>query len=88
VSPAGCSARDFSYSAVPILCAACAVRSIACRIADAWRDDDALYVQFDLPGMDRSSIDLTVERGTLTLAAHANPSRIAISGGGAKQLPA
>lgn len=22
--------------------------------ADAWRDDDALYLQFDLPGMDRS----------------------------------
>ncbi|MDQ0746066.1 HSP20 family protein [Streptomyces africanus] len=37
--------------------------------ADAWRDDEAFYVQFDLPGMDRSSIDLTVERGTLTLTA-------------------
>jgi HSP20 family protein len=36
---------------------------------DAWRDDEALYVQFDLPGMDRSSIELTVERDTLTLTA-------------------
>ncbi|AKN72716.1 molecular chaperone [Streptomyces sp. PBH53] len=36
---------------------------------DAWRDDDALYLQFDLPGMDRSSIELTTERGTLTLSA-------------------
>lgn len=37
--------------------------------ADAWRDEEALYVQFDLPGMDRSSIELTVERETLTLTA-------------------
>ncbi|MEV6960216.1 Hsp20/alpha crystallin family protein [Streptomyces sp. NPDC051207] len=36
---------------------------------DAWRDDDALYLQFDLPGMDRSSIELTTERGTLALSA-------------------
>ncbi|MER7405999.1 Hsp20/alpha crystallin family protein [Streptomyces sp. NPDC000070] len=110
--------------------------------ADAWRDDEALYVQFDLPGMDRSSIELTVERDTLTLtaerrspipagaravlterptgrftrrltlsdaldseaaeaaydngvltlrlplAAHAKPRKIAVSGGGPKQLTA
>lgn len=37
--------------------------------ADAWRDDDALYLQFDLPGMDRSSISLTLERDTLVLTA-------------------
>ncbi|MEV5432023.1 Hsp20/alpha crystallin family protein [Streptomyces sp. NPDC052701] len=37
--------------------------------ADAWRDDQALYLQFDLPGMDPAGIDLTVERGTLTLTA-------------------
>jgi HSP20 family protein len=37
--------------------------------ADAWRDDDALYLQFDLPGMDRSSVELTVERSTLVLTA-------------------
>ncbi|KAA6212022.1 Hsp20/alpha crystallin family protein [Streptomyces albofaciens JCM 4342] len=37
--------------------------------ADAWRDDDALYVQFDLPGMDRSSIELTTEQNVLTLRA-------------------
>jgi HSP20 family protein len=43
--------------------------------ADAWRDDEALYLQFDLPGMDRSSIELTVERNTLTLAAE-RPSPI------------
>ncbi|MGW3203988.1 Hsp20/alpha crystallin family protein [Streptomyces sp. NPDC001135] len=37
--------------------------------ADAWRDDDALYLQFDLPGMDRSGISLTMERDTLVLTA-------------------
>lgn len=37
--------------------------------ADAWRDDEALYLQFDLPGMDRSSIELTTEKDTLTLSA-------------------
>ncbi|MDL5201339.1 Hsp20/alpha crystallin family protein [Streptomyces sp. ALI-76-A] len=43
--------------------------------ADAWRDDEALYVQFDLPGMDPADLDLTVERGMLTLTAH-RPSPI------------
>jgi HSP20 family protein len=36
---------------------------------DAWRDDEAFYLQFDLPGMDRSSIDLTTEGTSLTLSA-------------------
>lgn len=36
---------------------------------DAWRDDEALYLQFDLPGMDRSSIEVTTEHHTLTLTA-------------------
>ncbi|MFF7369676.1 Hsp20/alpha crystallin family protein [Streptomyces tricolor] len=44
---------------------------------DAWRDDDALYLQFDLPGMDRSSIELTTERGTLTLSAE-RPSPVPV----------
>ncbi|MEV7075830.1 Hsp20/alpha crystallin family protein [Streptomyces sp. NPDC091972] len=43
--------------------------------ADAWRDEAALYVQFDLPGMDRSTIELTTERHTLTLTAE-RPSPI------------
>jgi HSP20 family protein len=37
--------------------------------ADAWRDGEALYLQFDLPGMDPSGIELTTERDTLTLTA-------------------
>lgn len=43
--------------------------------ADAWRDDDALYLQFDLPGMDRSTIELTTEQHALTLTAE-RPSPI------------
>ncbi|MET9503543.1 Hsp20/alpha crystallin family protein [Streptomyces sp. NPDC006622] len=42
---------------------------------DAWRDEEALYLQFDLPGMDRSSIEVSTERDTLTLAAE-RPSPI------------
>jgi HSP20 family protein len=42
---------------------------------DAWRDHEAFYLQFDLPGMDRSSIELTVERDTLALSAE-RPSPI------------
>ncbi|MFF4362205.1 Hsp20/alpha crystallin family protein [Streptomyces sp. NPDC001604] len=43
--------------------------------ADAWSDDEALYLQFDLPGMDRSTIELTTEHQTLTLTAE-RPSPI------------
>ncbi|MEZ3181747.1 Hsp20/alpha crystallin family protein [Streptomyces pimonensis] len=43
--------------------------------ADAWRDDEALYLQFDLPGMDRSTIELSTEQHTLTLSAE-RPSPI------------
>ncbi|MBI0296576.1 Hsp20/alpha crystallin family protein [Streptomyces sp. PRKS01-29] len=42
---------------------------------DAWRDDEALYLQFDLPGMDRSSIEVTTERDRLILTAE-RPSPI------------
>jgi HSP20 family protein len=53
-----------------------AAGSAAAVIAvDAWRDDDAVYLQFDLPGMDRSSIELTTERGVLTVSAE-RPSPI------------
>jgi HSP20 family protein len=36
---------------------------------DAFRKDDEFVVQFDLPGVDRDSIDLTVERNVLTVHA-------------------
>jgi HSP20 family protein len=36
---------------------------------DAYRRGDAFVVEFDLPGVDPSSIDLTVERNVLTVTA-------------------
>src|SRR6478752_8912655 len=36
---------------------------------DAYRHGDEFVVQFDLPGVDTSSIDLTVEKNVLTVHA-------------------
>jgi HSP20 family protein len=36
---------------------------------DAYRKGDTFLVQFDLPGVDPSSIDLTVEQNVLTVSA-------------------
>jgi HSP20 family protein len=41
---------------------------------DAYRREDELIVQFDLPGMDASSIDLTVEKNVLTVTAGRTPT--------------
>lgn len=44
----------------------------ASRVArmDAIRHDDEVELRFDLPGFDRDSIDVTVDRGVLTVSAH------------------
>lgn len=36
---------------------------------DAWRQGDTFLVEFDLPGVDASSIDLDVERNVVTVKA-------------------
>jgi len=36
---------------------------------DAYRHDDRFYLHFDLPGVDPETIDVTVERNTLTVTA-------------------
>lgn len=36
---------------------------------DAYREEDHFVVHFDLPGVDPSSIDLTVEKNVLTVSA-------------------
>ena len=36
---------------------------------DAYRENDHFVVHFDLPGVDASSIDLTVEKNVLTVSA-------------------
>jgi HSP20 family protein len=37
--------------------------------ADAYRQDDKFYLHIDLPGIDPESIDVTVEKNTLTVSA-------------------
>ena len=37
--------------------------------ADAYRRDDRFYLHVDIPGVDPDSIDLTVEKNTLTISA-------------------
>ena len=36
---------------------------------DAWREDDRFVVEFDLPGVNADSLDLDVEKNTLTVHA-------------------
>jgi HSP20 family protein len=36
---------------------------------DAYRQDDQVVVQFDLPGIDPASVEVTVEKGNLTVEA-------------------
>lgn len=36
---------------------------------DAYRKDDSFFIQFDLPGVDADSIELTVEDNVLTIKA-------------------
>jgi HSP20 family protein len=36
---------------------------------DAWREGDHFVIEFDLPGINRDSIDLDVERNVLTVRA-------------------
>src|SRR6476661_1958888 len=41
---------------------------------DAWRDGDTFHVEFDLPGVNRDSIDIDVERNVVTVRAE-RPAR-------------
>ena len=41
---------------------------------DAWRDGEQIVVQFDLPGVDRYSVDLDVPRNVLTVRAERRPT--------------
>jgi HSP20 family protein len=36
---------------------------------DAWREGDAFFVEFDLPGIDQDSLDLDIERNVVTVRA-------------------
>ncbi|TCK21099.1 Hsp20/alpha crystallin family protein [Pseudonocardia endophytica] len=41
---------------------------------DAWRHGDEFVVEFDLPGVDPSAVELSVERNTLTVRAERRPT--------------
>ncbi len=40
---------------------------------DAWREDDTVRVEFDLPGVDLDCVDLDVERNVVTIRAERPP---------------
>ena len=40
---------------------------------DAWREGDRFVIEFDLPGVNRETIDLDVERNVLTVRAERVP---------------
>lgn len=42
---------------------------------DAYRQDDEYVVEFDLPGVDPSAIDVSLERDVLTVRAERRPSQ-------------
>jgi len=45
---------------------------------DAWREGDAFFVEFDLPGIDQNSLDIDIERNVVTVRAEraaVDPSR-------------
>jgi HSP20 family protein len=44
-------------------------RSLVAVRMDAVRRDNEIELRFDLPGIDRDSIDVTVDRGVLTVSA-------------------
>ncbi|MBV8862423.1 MAG: Hsp20 family protein [Mycobacterium sp.] len=41
----------------------------AVMLMDAWREGDAFFVEFDLPGIDQDSLDLDIERNVVTVRA-------------------
>jgi HSP20 family protein len=40
---------------------------------DAWREGDTFVVEFDLPGIQKETIDIDVERNVLTVKAERSP---------------
>jgi HSP20 family protein len=50
------------------------VRTPALMPMDAWKSGDAYHVALDLPDVDPASIDLTVERNSLTVQAQRQPA--------------
>ena len=53
---------------------------------DAWREGDRFVIEFDLPGVNRESIDLDVERNVLTVRAERGELRTDAGNGSGTEL--
>ena len=53
---------------------------------DAWREGDRFVIEFDLPGVNRESIDLDVERNVLTVRAERGELRTDSGNGSGTEL--
>jgi HSP20 family protein len=60
--------RDFDRLAQQLLGAGTTNRP-AVMPMDAWREGDRFVIEFDLPGVNKESIDIDVERNVLTVKA-------------------
>lgn len=61
--------RDFDRLASQLLGAAGTTNRPAVMPMDAWREGDHFVIEFDLPGVNKDSIDIDVERNVLTVKA-------------------
>jgi HSP20 family protein len=61
--------RDFDRLASQLLGSAGTTNRPAVMPMDAWREGDRFVIEFDLPGVNRDSIDIDVERNVLTVKA-------------------
>ena len=61
--------RDFDRLANQLLGSGGTTNRPAVMPMDAWRQGDRFVIEFDLPGVNRDSIDIDVERNVLTVRA-------------------
>lgn len=61
--------RDFDRLASQLLGSSGTTNRPAVMPMDAWREGEHFVIEFDLPGVNRDSIDIDVERNVLTVRA-------------------
>jgi HSP20 family protein len=61
--------RDFDRLASQLFGVGGTTNRPAVMPMDAWREGDQFVIEFDLPGVNRDSIDIDVERNVLTVRA-------------------
>ena len=65
--------RDFDRVAQQLLGTAGTTNRPTAMSMDAWREGERFVIEFDLPGVEPSTIDLDVERNVLTVRAERPP---------------